>query len=293
MIKSMTGFGRGEYADDKRSVTAEIRAVNHRYCDVSVRLPKRYAFAEEKIKSIVREVAKRGKIEVSIITESMGDADVAVNLNKGLAGQYYESLKELANEFGIKENISLRDISSMPDVLKAKPCIEDEQEIVETIKKAVVPALHNFDEMRKQEGAKLKEDLEKRGEKIRELVDVIAKRAPKLQGIYAEKLKNRIKEMLGNDSQLSDERIATEAAIFADKANITEELVRLDSHMIQLKTILNGEKSEGKKLDFLVQEMNREANTIGSKANDLDITNTMLEIKSEIEKIREQVQNIE
>ncbi len=293
MIKSMTGFGRGEYADDKRSVTAEIRAVNHRYCDVSVRLPKRYAFAEEKIKSIVREVAKRGKIEVSIITESMGDADVAVNLNKGLAGQYYESLKELANEFGIKENISLRDISSMPDVLKAKPCIEDEQEIVETIKKAVVPALHNFDEMRKQEGAKLKEDLEKRGEKIRELVDVIAKRAPKLQGIYAEKLKNRIAEMLGNDSQLSDERIATEAAIFADKANITEELVRLDSHMIQLKAILNGDKSEGKKLDFLVQEMNREANTIGSKANDLDITNTMLEIKSEIEKIREQVQNIE
>ncbi len=293
MIKSMTGFGKGEYADDKRSVTAEIRAVNHRYCDVSVRLPKRYAFAEEKIKSIVRQTAKRGKIEVSIMIETMGDADVAVNLNKQLSRQYYESLQELRKEFGIKENISLRDISSMPDVLKAKSCVEDEQEIIEAIQKAMTVALQNFDEMRKQEGAKLKEDLEKRGEKIRNYVEQIAERAPKLQVIYADKLKNRISELLGRDAQLSDERIATEAAIFADKANITEELVRLDSHMIQLKTILNGEKSEGKKLDFLVQEMNRETNTIGSKANDLDITRTMLEIKSEIEKIREQVQNIE
>ncbi len=293
MIKSMTGFGKGEYADDKRSVTTEIRAVNHRYCDVNVRLPKRYAFAEEKIKSIVRQTAKRGKIEVSIMIETMGDADVAVNLNKQLSRQYYESLQELRKEFGIKENISLRDISSMPDVLKTKSCVEDEQEIIEAIQKAITVALQNFDEMRKQEGAKLKEDLEKRGEKIRNYVEQIAKRAPKLQAIYADKLKNRISELLGKDVQLSDERIATEAAIFADKANITEELVRLDSHMIQLKTILNGEKSEGKKLDFLVQEMNRETNTIGSKANDLDITRTMLEIKSEIEKIREQVQNIE
>lgn len=293
MIKSMTGFGKGEYIDETRSIVVEMKAVNHRYCDVHVKMPRRYSFAEEKVKAIVKDTVKRGKIEVSIMIENLGESDVNIKLNTMVAKQYMDNLNELSKMIGLENNITLDYVASLPDVMKAIADVEDEEVVLKSIISALNMAIENFDNMRKIEGKKLEEDLLMRGELIRGYVSQIEEKAPKVQEIYAKKLKDRIDDLLEGSVEIPEDRVMLEAAIFADKANITEELVRLDSHMIQLKNIINGKRSEGKKLDFLVQEMNRETNTIGSKANDLGITSIMLEIKSEIEKIREQVQNIE
>lgn len=294
MIKSMTGFGRGEYSDGKRNVIAEIKTVNHRYADVNVKMPKRYSFAEEKIKAIVKERVKRGKVEVSIIVENLTEEDTTVKLNTLVASQYVENLKELQRTYDLKGDIDIQLVANMPDVLKAIPDVENEEEVTTVINGAVAEAAKALDDMRGIEGNKLAEDLLMRGDLIRDLVKKIDTRAPKVAEEYTQKLLNRIKELVGDQVDVPEDRILVEAAVFADKANITEELVRLDSHMIQLKNILNSSDGPcGKKLDFLVQEMNREANTIGSKSNDMEITALMLETKSEIEKIREQVQNIE
>ena len=295
MIRSMTGFGRGEYSDGKRNVICEIRTVNHRYADISVKMPKRYSFAEEKIKALIKERVRRGKVEVSIIVENLTEGDITIRLNSPVAQQYIENLKELKERYGLTGEIDLKLVSSMPDVLKAIPDVEDEEEVTAVICESVKAAVSRLDEMRTTEGAKLAEDLLMRGELIREIVKKIEKRAPLVAEEYREKLEARIRELVEDKVDIPADRILVEAAVFADKANITEELVRLDSHMIQLKAFLteSGEGTVGKKLDFLVQEMNREANTIGSKANDLEITSLMLETKSEIEKIREQDQNIE
>lgn len=294
MIKSMTGFGRGEFTDGKRNVTAEIRTVNHRYADITVKMPKRYSFAEEAVKNIVKQKIRRGKAEVSIIMENLSEADVTVRLNTPVAEQYLQNLKQLQEEFGLAGEIDIRLLSSMPDVLRAIPDVEDEDEITSVITEAVTRATEANDAMRQTEGQRLAEDLLHRGDLIRGIVEKIGTRAPLVAQEYVRKLNDRISELLDGAAEIPEDRILTEAAIFADKANITEELVRLDSHMKQLKEILMGADGPvGKKLDFLVQEMNREANTIGSKANDLEITSWMLEAKSEIEKIREQVQNIE
>ena len=295
MIRSMTGFGRGEYSDGKRNVICEIRTVNHRYADISVKMPKRYSFAEEKIKALIKERVRRGKVEVSIIVENLTEGDITIRLNSPVAQQYIENLKELKERYGLTGEIDLKLVSSMPDVLKAIPDVEDEEEVTAVICESVKAAVSRLDEMRTTEGAKLAEDLLMRGELIREIVKKIEKRAPLVAEEYREKLEARLREFVEDKVDIPADRILVEAAVFADKANITEELVRLDSHMIQLKAFLteSGEGTVGKKLDFLVQEMNREANTIGSKANDLEITSLMLETKSEIEKIREQVQNIE
>ena len=294
MIKSMTGFGRGEYSDGKRNVTAEIRTVNHRYSDINVKMPKRYSFAEEGIKNIVRNKIRRGKAEVSIIVENLTEEDLTVKLNELVAKQYIDNLKELKTLYGLDGEIDIRLVSSMPDVMKAVPDVENEDEVAEVIGKAVMAATDNLDKMRAAEGAKLADDLLMRGELIRGIVKKIENRAPMVVKDYTEKLYNRIRELTDGAVEVPEDRILMEAAVFADKSNITEELVRLDSHMMQLGNILSsGDGPVGKKLDFLVQEMNREANTIGSKSNDLEITSLMLETKSEIEKIREQVQNIE
>lgn len=294
MIKSMTGFGRGEYSDGKRSITAEIKTVNHRYSDINVKMPKRYSFAEERVKAIARGWIKRGKAEVSIIVENITEDDMAVKLNSAVAGQYISNLRELQNMYEIDGKIDIALIASLPDVMKAVPDVEDEESVCTAVEKAVAAAAASLDEMRITEGEKLSEDLKMRGGLVRDIVRKIAQRAPMVVKDYTEKLYVRIRELVEDSVAVPEERILTEAAIFADKSNITEELVRLDSHMKQLSDILAGSReSVGKKLDFLVQEMNREANTIGSKSNDLEITSLMLEAKSEIEKIREQVQNIE
>ena len=294
MIKSMTGFGRGEYSDGKRNVIAEIKTVNHRYADISVKMPKRYSFAEEKIKSLIKEKVKRGKAEVSIIVENLTEEDTTVKLNTLVAGQYVNNLKELKEAYGLTGEIDIKLVATMPDVLKAVPDVENEDEAAAVIFEAVKMAVSNLDAMREVEGAKLADDLLMRGQLIRDIVKKIDARAPMVAREYTLKLQNRIKDLLGDQVDIPEDRILVEAAVLADKANITEELVRLDSHMNQLKTILTASSEPvGKKLDFLVQEMNRESNTIGSKANDMEITSLMLETKSEIEKIREQVQNIE
>ena len=294
MIRSMTGFGRGEFSDGKRNVIAEIKTVNHRYADITVKMPKRYSFAEEKIKGIIKKQVKRGKADVSIIVENLTEGDITVSLNTPVANQYIERLQELKDSYGLGGDIDISLVSSMPDVLKVIPDVADEEEVSSAICKAVELAASNLDDMRIREGEKLAADLMNRGETIKEIVRKIGVRAPEVAKEYKDKMYGRIQELLEDKVDVPEERILVEAAIFADKASITEELVRLDSHMDQLRMFLTeGGGAIGKKLDFLVQEMNRETNTIGSKANDLEITALMLEAKSEIEKIREQVQNIE
>ncbi len=294
MVKSMTGFGRGEYSDGKRSVTAEIRSVNHRYCDITVKMPRRYSFAEEKVKALVKETVRRGKVEVSVMVENTAESDTNIRLNLPVAKQYYDNLRQLQSAYDVTGDISLEYLASMPDVMKAMPDIEDEEEIVASVSAALSEACAKIDEMRRVEGAKLAEDLVMRAGLINDLVDRIEARGPSVVEEYRDRLRDRINELLNGAAQVPEERIALEAAVFADKCSITEEIVRLRSHTKQLCDIITkSNQPDGKKLDFLVQEMNREANTIGSKSNDIDITNMMIEIKSEVEKIREQVQNIE
>ena len=294
MIKSMTGFGRSEYSDGKRNITVEIKSVNHRYSDISVKMPRRYGFAEDKVKNIVKSRLRRGKIDVSIMVENITENDINIKLNEPIARQYYENLKTLQSTFELCGDISLRLLATMPDVMKAIPDVDDEEEITGAILIPVEEAAANLENMRTIEGEKLAEDLLIKGEKIKTLLDKIAERAPLVVVDYTAKLRERIAELLAGSAVVPEDRILTEAAIFADKCAIDEEITRLNSHLLQLKKIIGSDnEAEGKKLDFLVQEMNREANTIGSKANDITITNYMLEIKSEIEKIREQIQNIE
>lgn len=294
MIKSMTGFGRAEYSDGKRSILVEIKTVNHRYVDVSVRMPRRYAFAEEKLKNVVKGVARRGKIDLNIQIEHLTEDDVNIQLNHLVAKQYMENLRELKETFSLAGDVSLPFLASLPDVMKARADVEDEEELYASLLIPLHEALQNLDAMRMIEGAKLAEDIIARGKWIRSILEEIKVRSPQITAEYTEKLRARIQELLGQTMTVPEDRILLEAAIFADKCSITEELVRLDSHILQLSDIINkSNQPDGKKLDFLVQEMNREANTIGSKANDLTITSHVVEIKSEIEKIREQVQNIE
>ncbi|MCI7327502.1 YicC/YloC family endoribonuclease [Hornefia butyriciproducens] len=294
MIKSMTGFGRGEFSDGKWNVTVEIRTVNHRYCDIAVRMPRRYSFVEDKVRKTIREKISRGKADVSILVENITESDVTIRLNEPVADQYIENLNRLKNEFRLDGEISLSLIAQMPEVLKQIPDVEDEEEMTRCILTPVLQAAENLEEMRAEEGRKLAQDLLMRADLIRELVSRIEVKADDVPREYAKRLRDRIGELLEGSVEIPEDRIMVEAAIFADKCNITEELTRLKSHMDQMKTIITESSgADGKKLDFLVQEMNREANTIGSKANNLEITSLMLQIKAEIEKIREQVQNIE
>lgn len=297
MIRSMTGYGRGEYQDEVRNITVEIRAVNHRYCDIYVKMPRRYSFAEEKLKAAVKKGLSRGKIEVSVSVDNFGTSDTDIRLDTTLAKRYYDVLNELSDtlNFGLFEDqIPLGLIAKMPDVIKGVSAEEDEDAMLAALLKATDQAIENITTMRETEGQKLARDIAMRADIIADIRSKIEVRAPELEKEYAAKFKARIEELLDGVAEVPDERVALEAAFFADKANITEELVRLASHIDQLREFLKGEEdSIGKKIDFLIQEMNREANTIGSKSNDKEITSYMLQLKAEIEKIREQVQNIE
>lgn len=294
MIKSMTGFGRSEYSDGKRNIIVEIKSVNHRYCDISVKMPRRYSFAEDKIKAIVKETAKRGKIDVSVMVENVAAEDTNIQLNTALAAQYMDRLKELKETFGLEGEVTLQFLSELPDVMKAVPDVEDEQEIIDALSIPVREAAKRHDDMKIVEGEKLAQDILKRGQIIAGYVAEIDAVSDQVTKAYKDKLTERIKDLIGGNAEIPDDRIITEAAIFADKSNVTEELVRLDSHIRQMSTIIRDSRQpDGKKLDFIVQEMNREANTTGSKSADIGITNIVVEMKSEIEKIREQVQNIE
>lgn len=297
MIKSMTGYGRGEAMADGRTAFAEIRSVNHRYCEVSMRLPGRCSFTEEPVRQLVKHYVGRGKVDMVIGFTSMNEEDSAVALNTAAARQYFAGLRELQKNFDTTGEITVELLASMPDVLRQERPPKDEEAILELILEATEKALVELNGMRLSEGAELKADLDKKLASIREIIDVIEKRAPEVRDIYAAKLKERITALLDKpqDDAILEQRLALEIAVFADKAGIDEEIVRLSSHIEQFRKSMDnatGEENIGKKLDFIVQEMNREANTIGSKANDLRITDLMIELKNGIENIREQIQNI-
>ena len=294
MIKSMTGFGRGEYTDEKRSVVCEIRSVNHRFCEINVKMPRRYQFAEEKLKSRIKDNISRGKIELSVMCDDLSMDTQNIRLNVDAAKAYFDSLSELKEQIpGIVGEIDIHFIANMPEVLKVVPDTEDEEAILVSLLSALDGALVNYDKMRTTEGERLGEDILARGKLIEDTVSVVEQRAPQLEKEYADKIRARINELLEGVTEVPEDRIMLEAAVFADKANITEEIVRLKSHCAQLRSIIEKGGPVGKNLDFLVQEMNREANTIGSKANDISITDKVLILKAEIEKIREQIQNLE
>lgn len=294
MIKSMTGFGRGEYDDEQRSVEVEIRSVNHRYADISLRLPRRYSFAEEPLKTIVKGAVSRGKIDVYIRVRNVASSDIAIRPNEAVARKYVESLTWMKDTFDLPDAVSLSVLAGMPDVIEVTSEVEDEETVMAALASPLKDALAELDAMRRNEGASIASDLLQRGLHIEEFVREIEERIPDIVSAYAKKLEARMQELLGSQVESFEERIAIEAAVFADKSNVAEELVRLRSHVDQLRRFIEKEQGPvGKKLDFLVQEMNREANTIGSKVGDVDVTNAVIALKSEIEMIREQVQNIE
>ena len=251
MIKSMTGFGRSEYTDGKRSIIVEIKSVNHRYSDITIKMPRRYSFSEDRLKGAVKDIARRGKIDVSIMVENITEDDTNVRLNTMVARQYYDNLRELQKEFDVGGDITLQFLSTLPDVMKAVPDVEDEEAIYKSLEAPVLEAAKKLDEMRTLEGAKLAEDIIKRGEYIRSRVKEIETRSPEVTRVYADKLRDRIKELIGTNVTIPEDRILVEAAIFADKCSITEELVRLDSHIIQLNSIISkSNQPDGKKTGF-------------------------------------------
>ncbi len=295
MAKSMTGFGRGEYEDEFRSVSVELRSVNHRYSDINVRLPRMYQFAEDSLKSIVKEYAPRGKVDLFVYVENAESEDVELQLNLSLAKNYSEILSLLKSQIpGLGGEFTLDMIASFPDVIRTLPAQQDEEKLLEALTQAARTACENLLQMKIAEGAELSADILERNELIEKIVDDIEIYSPEVVKDYVQKMKDRIRELIEGEAELPEDRILLEAAVFADKSNITEELVRLRSHCAQMREIFRNEDEQiGKKLDFLVQEMNREVNTIGSKASDIRITSDVLALKAEIEKIREQVQNIE
>ena len=292
MLKSMTGYGRAERTLDGRTVTVELRSVNNRYLDCNVRMPRLYLFAEEGFKAQVQKTISRGKVDVFITLEGAGTQALAVSVNRPVADGYYAALRELAELYGLNGDIPISLLSQFPDVLLAEKAEEDADQTAQEISAALTQALLDFDQMRTREGAKLEEDILSRAARIEELVEQVKSRSPETVSEYRARLEERMNEVLAN-LQLDPARILTEAAIFADKVAVDEETVRLTSHIAQLREMLSQGGAIGRKLDFLIQEFNREANTIGSKCSDMEIAGLVVEMKAEIEKIREQVQNVE
>lgn len=292
MLKSMTGFGRAVEEIDGYVITVEIKSVNHRYFDFSSRIPRQYGFLDDKLKSYINSKVSRGKVECYVSVEALDTEDAAVVINKTLASAYVKALKELSEEYSLNEDFGTAFVSRLPDVFVLKKADEDEEKIWQLVKSVTDEAIEKFIQMRAVEGSKMKEDVASRAEYILDCVSFIEERSPQTVKEYNDKLVERVHEIIG-DVSLDEQRIIQEVAIYADKVAVTEETVRLRSHIAQLKTFLESEEPIGRKMDFLVQEINRETNTIGSKANDVDIARKVVDIKAEVEKIREQIQNIE
>ena len=291
MIKSMTGYGRAKLSKDDREYQIEIKSVNHRYLDISVRIPKQLSYLEETIKKEIAKKVKRGKIDVFVTFENNSLEGKEIKINTELAKAYIDELKKLAEKENILSDIQVTEISKYPDVLNIQSS-QDDEKITEEVLETVTIATDNLVQMRETEGNKISEDLLKRLNTINKKVEEIAKLSTGLIEEYVVKLEERINEILKNQ-EIDKTRLAQEVVIYADKCSIEEEVTRLNSHISQFKNLLNSNEAIGKKLDFIIQEMNRETNTIGSKANNLEITNGVIDIKTEIENIREQVQNIE
>ena len=292
MVKSMTGYGRAEESVNGCTITVELRSVNNRYLDCNVRIPRLYLFAEDAIKARVQNTISRGKVDVFVTLDNAGADKVQVSVNKPVADGYYAALKSLAEEYHLSDDISVSLLSRFPEVLLAEKAEEDVEQMAKDICSVLDRALADFDQMRTREGERLRDDILSRADIIEAKVALVEERSPQTVSEYRARLETKMNEVLAN-TQLDPARILTEAAIFADKIAVDEETVRLRSHIGQLREMLAKGGAIGRKLDFLIQEFNREANTIGSKCSDIEIARHVVDVKAEIEKIREQVQNIE
>ena len=292
MIKSMTGFGRCETAGKDRKITVEMKSVNHRYLDVNIKMPKKLNFFESAIRTELKNYIARGKVDVFITYEDLSESSGALTYNPRLAAQYVEYFHQMEEQFGLKNDMQVSVLARCPEVLVLEEQKEDEAEIWHLLESAVRGACERFVETRLREGASLKEDLMQKLQEILGIVGFIEKRSPQILTEYRQKLEAKVKEMLA-DVQMDESRIAAEVTLFADKICVDEEIVRLKSHVEAMKAALEQGDSVGRKLDFIAQEMNREANTTLSKANDLEVSNCAIDLKTAIEKVREQIQNIE
>lgn len=290
-MKSMTGFGRASLESNGKNYIIEIKTVNNKYSDITVKSPKRLSFMEDKIRKQIANRITRGKVEVSVSFFDFSNKSKNVVLNKEIAKEYIKQLREIADENNLSENISVVEIAKLPDILNSIDSDNDE-EIASEALQCLNMALDSLIEMRKAEGENIKQDLLVRIERVQNLVDKIAENSKGIVEEYVRKLEKRVKEILKTDV-VDENRIAQEAVIYADKTSIEEELTRLNSHIVQFKELVNSDGSVGKKLDFMIQEMNRETNTIGSKAGSGEITKAVIDLKVELEDIREQIQNIE
>ena len=293
MAISMTGFGRGEYKDDNYYFLVECKTINHKYCDINIRLPRKISFLEDKARNFIKNYIKRGRVDIYIKLDLLGSEDVNLKFDETLANQYVNILREIRDKFDLVDDISVMNVAKFPDIIKTEEKEEDEDLLWSMLSKALEETLTKLKEMRSEEGQKLAQDVLERCDILQNTIEEIEKNSYNVVIDYKEKLNNRISEILDNPSLIDENRLAQEVAIYADKSSITEEIVRFKSHIGQLRSTIVKDESIGRKIDFLIQEMNRETNTIGSKSSDLNITNLVVEMKSELEKIREQIQNIE
>jgi uncharacterized protein (TIGR00255 family) len=288
----MTGYGRSQKILNGRDILVEIRSVNHRYYEYSSRIPRAYAYIDDKLKALLKSGISRGKVEVSVTINNIEGKDTEIAINKGVAEGYVKALRSVAEELGLKDDLALSNLTKLPDVFTIQKTPDNEEEIWSDVSQVASEALERFVSMRITEGEKLRSDILEKADFILTMVAKVEELSPKTVENYRNRLYQKLSEVL-EDKNVDEQRIVTEAAIFSEKVAVDEETVRLRSHIGQLKTMLSSEETIGRKLDFIVQEMNRETNTIGSKAQDLDITKIVVDVKAEIEKIREQIQNIE
>lgn len=292
MLKSMTGYGRSEKTIGGRHISFEIKSVNHKFFEFSSRITRGYLFLEEKLKSYVQSRVSRGKIDVFVQIETMEEADVQVHVNHSLANGYLQAFTELKERYSLSEEASLSLLTKYPDIFSVHKTPENEDEIWDAVRQVADEAIASFIRMREREGARLKEDILEKARKIISIVEQIEALTPVTVSEYQERLQGKIQELLG-ENHFDEQRVLTEVAVFADRVAVDEETVRLRSHFKQLEKLVQSNEPVGRRIDFLVQEMNRETNTIGSKSLNSEIAYMVVDIKSEIEKIREQVQNIE
>lgn len=292
MVRSMTGYGRGEAVLHGRTIVVEVRSVNNRYLDCTIKMPRLYIFAEDAVKGRVQNAISRGKVDVFVTIEASKTEAVSVSLNRNVIDGYYKALNEMRSSYGLTDDISVSLISRFPDIFLVERVQEDVEEVAVDICTVLDIALDDFNRMRQREGVRLMEDIKSRANTIAGLTSYVETQSPRTVADYRARLEAKMREVLQN-TQLDESRILTEVAIFSDKVAVDEETVRLRSHLAQLGTMLDASGAVGRKLDFLIQEFNREANTIGSKCNDIETSRRVIDIKAEIEKIREQVQNLE
>lgn len=292
MIKSMTGYGRAEKVKNGRKISVEIKAVNHRYSDYNIKVPRCFNFLEEHIREYISKSVSRGKLDIFVNIESYDTSDKQIILNTELAESYIKALRELRDKFGLKDDITVSSVASYTEIFKAEQAEEDREQVWKDVCEVLEEGVGAFVTMRKREGERIQRDMTERVEYMKTLVRDIEVRSPQTVEEYRIKLYNKLKDIL-EDKTIDESRILTEAAIFADKIAVNEETVRLGSHFDEFYNILNADEPAGRKLDFLIQEINREINTTGSKANDILIAKKVVELKAEAEKLREQVQNIE